>query len=74
MNVDVLEREGKELKLWISKSILIFLSGLDLKRGRWGSIYSPHLKRVVRGIFHRASPVRPSDKSGGSLWKPVEIF
>jgi hypothetical protein len=25
--------------------------------GRWGSIYSPHLKRAIEGIFHRTSPV-----------------
>jgi hypothetical protein len=40
-------------------------------RGRWGSIYSPHLKRAVGGIFHQTSPVRPLDKSGGPLWKSV---
>jgi hypothetical protein len=40
--------------------------------GRWGSIYSPHLKRAIRGIFHRTSLVRPPDKSGGPLWKQVK--
>jgi hypothetical protein len=34
--------------------------------GRWGSIYSPHLKRVVGGNL-------PPDKFGGALWKPTKV-
>jgi hypothetical protein len=40
--------------------------------GRWGSIYSPHLKRAIGGSFHRTSLVELSgsrsrlDKAGPS--------
>jgi hypothetical protein len=38
---------------------------------RWGSIYNPHLKKSRWEAFHWSSPVRPPNKSGGPLWKPV---
>jgi hypothetical protein len=74
MRIEVLERERKELKLFDLKEYSYFLSGQRPRGGRWGSIYSPHLKRAVGGIFHRTSPMRPPDKSGGPLWKLVESF
>jgi hypothetical protein len=42
--------------------------------GRWGSIYSPHLKKSYWGVFHRTSPLRPRNKSGGHLWSPAKSF
>jgi hypothetical protein len=51
---------------------------------RWRSIYSPHLKRAIGGIFHRTSLVDLfgsrckfleadliPDKSSGGFWKSV---
>jgi hypothetical protein len=53
--------------------------------GKWGFIYSSHLKKSRWGIFHRTSLVESSgvqleplesglrpDKSGGALWSPVK--
>jgi hypothetical protein len=61
------EREGVELKIWISMEALLFHP-----RVRWGSIYSPHLKRVVGGSFirlvrcgHWTSPMELSESRSG---------
>jgi hypothetical protein len=34
-------------------------------RGRWGSIYIPHLKRAIGESFHRISPVELSGSPSG---------
>jgi hypothetical protein len=57
MRIEVLERERKELKLLNLKEYSCFSEWPTTQGGRWGSIYSPHLKRAIEGIFHRTSPV-----------------
>jgi hypothetical protein len=65
----VRERRARALDL---KGVFQFSEWPTALGGRWGSIYSPHLKRAVGRTFHQTSSVRPPDKSGGSLWKPVK--
>jgi hypothetical protein len=48
------ERRAQALDL---KSAFHLSESLVALGGSWGSIYSPHLKIAIGGIFHRTSPV-----------------
>jgi hypothetical protein len=59
-------RERRELKLWISRRFFVFLSGQWLKEAGGGLFIAPP-QNSRWGAFHRTSPVRPPNKSGGPL-------
>jgi hypothetical protein len=83
MKFEVLEREGAQaLDL---NECSHFSEWPTTQGGSWGSIYSPHLKIAVGGIFHQTSPVNLSGvrwnvsrsrsltgMSGGTLWSLVQ--
>jgi hypothetical protein len=56
MKIEVIKREEGVEALDL-KGYSHFSEWPTTQGGRWGSIYSPHLKRAVGGIFHRTSPV-----------------
>jgi hypothetical protein len=56
MKTEDLEREEGAQALDI-KVYSCFREWPTTQGGSWGSIYSPHLKRVVGEIFHRTSLV-----------------
>jgi hypothetical protein len=56
-SLDLMEREGEELKIWISRETLLFSEWPTALGGGWESIYSSYLKRAIGGSFHRTSLV-----------------
>jgi hypothetical protein len=53
----ILGREEEDLKIWISREALLFMSGQQLKGVCGGLFIVPTSKRVVGKSFHRTSPV-----------------
>jgi hypothetical protein len=66
MKIEVLERAEGAQALDL-KECSHFSKWPTTQGGRWGSIYSPHLKKSRYEVVHRTSPERLLDKSGEPL-------
>jgi hypothetical protein len=56
IRIEALERKEGAQALG-SQRVFLFSEWPTTQGGMWGSIYSPHLKRVGGGFFHQTSPV-----------------